>query len=95
MKVDRELLEHVAKVARLELTSHEIDRFIPQLKEILAAFEELDSLHLSGVEPSIQPVPLKDALREDASHDCLTQDEALLNAKNSKDGYFKGPGAGA
>lgn len=92
--VNRELLEHVAEVARLKLTEHEIERFLPQMKEILAAFSEIDKVDVKGIEPSYQPVELKNEMREDATHECLSQPVALSNSKNTKDGYFKGPGAG-
>ena len=38
--VDEELVKHVAKVARLELTDEEIKKFVPQLKEIIEAEDE-------------------------------------------------------
>ena len=45
------------------------------------------------VEPSFQPVELKNMTREDKVEDSLKQEEALANTKNKKDGYFKGPRA--
>jgi aspartyl-tRNA(Asn)/glutamyl-tRNA(Gln) amidotransferase subunit C len=94
MKVDRELIGHVADVARLKLTEHEIDIFLPQLKEILETFSELDKIDVSGTEPSFQPVPLKNAMREDTPKESLSQEQALSNSSSNKDGYFKGPSAG-
>jgi aspartyl-tRNA(Asn)/glutamyl-tRNA(Gln) amidotransferase subunit C len=94
MKVDRALIEHVAEVARLKLTDEEIEKFLPQMKEILAAFSELDSVDVEGIKPSFQPVELEGAMREDATHECLSQKESLSNSKSVKDGYFKGPSAG-
>jgi aspartyl-tRNA(Asn)/glutamyl-tRNA(Gln) amidotransferase subunit C len=94
MKVDRDLLEHVAEVARLKLKEHEIDIFLPQLKEILETFSELDKVDVTGVKPSFQPVELKNAMREDIPKECLSQKQALSNSSGNKDGYFKGPSAG-
>ncbi|MEM4267887.1 MAG: Asp-tRNA(Asn)/Glu-tRNA(Gln) amidotransferase subunit GatC [Candidatus Woesearchaeota archaeon] len=93
MKVDRELIEHVAEVARLRLSEGEIKRFVPELKEILVAFSEIDQLDLTGIEPSYQPVPLTNTMREDAKKNSLSQEEALLNSKHTKDGFFKGASA--
>jgi aspartyl-tRNA(Asn)/glutamyl-tRNA(Gln) amidotransferase subunit C len=91
MKIDKELIEHIAELARLKLTDSEIKKFLPELKEILNAFSKLDKVNTSGVKPSFQPVELKNMMREDKTKDCLSQEKALSNAKEKKDGYFKGP----
>ncbi len=93
MKVDKDLIEKVAEVARLKLTEAEKKEFIPQLKEILIAFSKIDSMDTEGAKPSYQPVEIKNSLREDKKKKCLTQEEALSNTSHKKDGYFKGPRA--
>ena len=93
MDIDRKLLEHVAQVARLKLTEKEIEKFLPQLKEALDFFAQLQNVNTDGVKPSFQPVEIKNVLREDIEKECLTQDEALSLAEHKKDGYFKGPRA--
>jgi aspartyl-tRNA(Asn)/glutamyl-tRNA(Gln) amidotransferase subunit C len=93
MKVDKELIENVARVARLKLTSKEIEKFIPQLKEILNAFSELDKVDTKSVEPSFQPVEIKNVTRSDEPGTCIDQEKALENTEHKKDGYFKGPKA--
>jgi len=91
--VDRKLLEHVAEVARLKLTEEEIKKFLPQLKEALEFFSKLEEVNTNNIRPSFQPVELKNAMREDAEKECLSQDEALSLTEHKKDGYFKGPRA--
>jgi len=93
MKVDKELIEHVASVARLNLTKEEIDKFIPELKEVLEAFSKLAEVKSENIEPSFQPVELKNTTREDKVEESLTQEQALSNTKHKKDNYFKGPRA--
>lgn len=93
MKVDKELIEHVAELARLKLTNEEIEKFLPQLKEILDAFSKLDEIDVKDVKPSFQPIDLKNVMREDKVEKCLTQEEALSLTEHKKDGYFKGPRA--
>ena len=93
MRVDKELIEHVAEVARLNLTDAEIKRFLPQLKEILDAFSEVSKVNTANTKPSFQPVELKNVMREDKTEECLTQEDALKNTEHKKDGYFKGPRA--
>ena len=93
MKVDRELINHVAELARLKLTDSEINKFLPQLKEILDAFSKLNEVNTDSTKPSFQPVVLKNFMREDKAEPCLSQEKALENSSHKKDGYFKGPKA--
>ncbi len=91
MKLDKELIQHTAGLARLKLTDAEIKKFLPELKEILNAFSELKKVNTDKTKASFQPVELKNMLREDQIKPCLSQEKALENSKEKKDGYFKGP----
>ena len=91
MKVDKELIEHLATLARLKLKQEEIDRFTPQLKEILDIFTTLNEVDTKDVMPSFQPAELKNVLRKDEPEKCLSQEAALSLTIHKKDGYFKGP----
>lgn len=91
MEVDRKLIEHVADVARLKLTEAEIREFLPQLKEILGAFSQIQEVDTENIEPSLHSVQLKNTAREDIPREPLSNEEALMNTKHKKDGYFKGP----
>ena len=93
MKVDKELIEKTASLARLKLTDKEINKFLPQLKEALEFFSKLKEIDTEGVKPSFQPVELKNVMREDREEKCLSQDDALSLTEHKKDGYFKGPRA--
>jgi|TARA_B100001971_G_C17990463_1_gene432039 aspartyl-tRNA(Asn)/glutamyl-tRNA(Gln) amidotransferase subunit C len=93
IKINKELIEHVAEVARLKLSEKEIKKFLPQLKEVLEAFSKLDKANTANVESSFQPVELKDSLRDDKVGECLSQEKALSLTEHKKDGYFKGPRA--
>lgn len=94
MKVDKELIMHVAATARLNLTEEEIETFVPQFREILKNFSVLDEIDVTSVKMSMQPVEIRNVLREDKIKECFSQDEALSQARNhKKDGYFKGPKA--
>ena len=93
MKVDKELIKKLAFLARLNLTESEIKEFLPQLKEILSYFSELEKISTKDVKPSFQPIEIKNVMREDKIESCLTQNEALSNVDkdHKKDGFFKGP----
>lgn len=93
MKLDKEVVRHVAEVARLKLSEKEIEEFLPQLKEVLDAFSKLDEIDVKDEKSSFQPIEIKNAMREDEVKPCLSQEEALKNSPNTKDGYFKGPRA--
>ncbi|HIH38066.1 Asp-tRNA(Asn)/Glu-tRNA(Gln) amidotransferase subunit GatC [Candidatus Woesearchaeota archaeon] len=91
MELTKDTIKHVAQVARLELTTEEIAKFLPQLKDILEAFSDIAKVDTNNVPPSFQPVPLQDAVRDDEPKPCLTQDQALSLTEHKQDGYFKGP----
>ena len=93
VEINKKLIEHVAEVARLELTDKEIEKFSKELKEIIEAFSTLDKIDTKGIETSLQAVELKNILREDKEEKCFTQEEALSLTEHKKDGYFKGPRA--
>ena len=91
-KISLETLEHVARMARLELTDQEKKKFQKDLNEILAAFKELDMAD-AKFEPSFQPLDIKDVFRDDVAGKCLTQEKALANTKHREKGFFRGPKA--
>lgn len=91
MIINKELIEKVAKNARLKLTEEEIKEFTPQLKEILEYFKDIEKAPVSNLKPSFHPIEIKNILREDIPKKCLKQEETLQNTKHKQDGYFKGP----
>ena len=93
MQVDSELIKKVAKNARLNLTTVELNEFEPQFKEILENFSELSKLDTSDVKPSFHPIEIKNNFREDIVKESIDRDEILKNSKHKKDGYFLGPKA--
>lgn len=93
MNVDKELIKKVAENARLNLKETEINEFLPQLKEVLSSFEIIQKAPTKNIEPSFQPLEIKNVTREDEVSNCLSQEEALKNTKHKQSGYFKGPKA--
>ena len=93
VKINKELIEHVAEVARLRLTDKEIEKFSKELKEIIEAFSKIDKVDTKGVETSLQAVELRNVLREDKVEKSFTPEEALNLTDHKKYGYFKGPKA--
>jgi len=93
MEVNKGLVLKVAENARLRLSEAEVQKFIPQIKEILDNFSKLDEIDVKDVKPSFQPIEIKNNIREDKIGKCLSQEDALKNTIHKKDGYFKGPRA--
>ena len=93
MKVEKELIQHVASLARLKLSDKEIDEFMPQMKELLEHFSQLNQINTEKVKPSFQPIELKNVTRDDKKEQCMTNEQALSGTEHKKDNYFKGPGA--
>lgn len=91
VKINKELIEHVAEVARLKLTDKEIEKFSKELKEVIEAFSSIDKVDTKGIDTSLQAVELKNMLREDKEEKSFTQEEALSLTEHKKEGYFKGP----
>ena len=84
--VDAEEVRHVAGLARVDLDDEEVARFTEQFADILAAFDSLDEV------PEVdREADLVNVMRADEARECLPQDEALRNAPETEDGYFKGP----
>jgi len=86
MTVDDEEVRHVASLARIDLDDGEVERFTEQFGDILEYFEALDAV------PDVdREAELANVMRPDEVREGLTQAEALQNAPETEDGYFKGP----
>ena len=89
--ISREDVEHVARLARLALDGAELERMREQLDGILAYIDTLRGLDTAGVEPTSHAVPLVNVMREDERRPCLSQDDALANAPDRHDAFFRVP----
>jgi aspartyl-tRNA(Asn)/glutamyl-tRNA(Gln) amidotransferase subunit C len=95
-EISRELLLHVAHLARLELREDELARMEGQLNDILAAVSKVAELDLSDVPPTSHPLDVVNVWGEDEPRPCLTVEEALANAPERDGDFFKvPPGGGA
>ena len=85
-----ETLEHISKLALLDLSEEEKNKLAKQLGDILDYFKKLNDLDTTDVKPMTHPIEgLKNVFREDIPWKSLSNEEALKNAKHTKDGYFK------
>jgi aspartyl-tRNA(Asn)/glutamyl-tRNA(Gln) amidotransferase subunit C len=84
-------VDHVAWLARLELTEEEREIFGSQLQKILEYAQAIKAVDTSGVPPTSHPLPLKNVMREDRIIPSLSQEEALSNAPRRERGAFVVP----
>ena len=84
-------VEYVASLARLEFTEAERERLVQQLNEILAYMEKLNELDTSKVEPLPHVIELSNVFREDTLIPSLTREEALKNAPDKSEKFFRVP----
>ncbi len=89
MKLDRAMVEHIAELAKLQLTDEEIERYAEQLSEILAYAERLQALDTDDIPPTASVLPLRNVLRPDEVTPSLPREEALANAADVADGQFR------
>lgn len=89
MKLGREDVLHIARLARLGMTETDVDRFREQLSNILESFETLQQVDTGDVPPTAQSIPLQNVLREDEPAASLTEDEVLANAPQREGNLFR------
>lgn len=84
-------VEHVAKLARLELTEEEKVKFSKQLGDILKYMDQLNEVDTTGVEPMNHPIDFSNVLRDDVVKYELTREELMTNAPEVEQDFFKVP----
>jgi aspartyl-tRNA(Asn)/glutamyl-tRNA(Gln) amidotransferase subunit C len=82
---------HVARLARLELTEEELERFTQQLGAVLDHANDVEALDLAGVPPTAHPLPIQNVFRPDVIIPCLERDEVLAQAPEVEDNRFRVP----
>ncbi|HWW46022.1 MAG TPA: Asp-tRNA(Asn)/Glu-tRNA(Gln) amidotransferase subunit GatC [Acidimicrobiia bacterium] len=89
--IPRSEAEHIARLARLQLSDDELERLTVELGGILEHVTELASLDLDGVEPTAHPLPLINVLRADEVRPSLDRAEVLAEAPAVEDERFRVP----
>ena len=94
MAITREQVLHVAKLAHLDLTDEEVDRFREQLSAILDAVSKVSELDLADVPPTSHPLELVNVWRDDEPRPSLPLDEAFANVPERDGDFFRVPPTG-
>jgi len=84
-------VEHVARLARLELSEEEKKLFAGQMGAILGYVEKLKELNTDGILPTSHAVPMENAFREDVACPAIGIESALANAPDRVESFFRVP----
>ena len=89
MKLSREEVLHIARLARVDLTEAEITRYSEQLSDLLEHFEVLQQVDTEGVPPTAQSIELRSVMRDDRIEPSLPPEDVLANAPRREDSFFR------
>ena len=88
MKITKDEVLHVAKLARLKLTEEAVDQFSDQIADILDYVNTLNQVDTSGIAPTSHVISLTNVLRDDDPGTHLNREDTLANAPEKEDGAF-------
>jgi aspartyl-tRNA(Asn)/glutamyl-tRNA(Gln) amidotransferase subunit C len=89
--IDREQVLHVARLARLELSTDEVEAMSRELSGILDHVDKIGELDLEGVEPTSHVLELDNVLRPDEPRPSWPRERVLEGARDTADGAFRVP----
>ncbi len=91
MTLTRAQVQHMAELARLQLTEEETDRMTQQLSAILDYAARLQELDTAAISPTASVVPLENVMRDDRVQPSLPHDAVLANApdKDERGEFFR------
>ena len=89
MKIKIEEVRHIAGLSRLRMSEDEIDIMGSQLNSILGYIEQLNRLDTGNITPTSHVIPLNNVMREDMPAISLPRTEALKNAPDSTEEFYR------
>jgi aspartyl-tRNA(Asn)/glutamyl-tRNA(Gln) amidotransferase subunit C len=89
MKLSREEVLHIARLARLGINEAEVEKFREQLSNILENFEALKKVDTTDVPPTAQSIDLQSVMREDEVAPSFPPADILANASHREGGFFR------
>lgn len=91
-KIDKDVVKHVAHLARLSLSDKELEAYSSQLASILSYISKLNEVDTKDVPPTSHAIStLKNVFRKDVLKPSLNADDALANAPQKEEGFFRVP----
>ncbi len=90
-RITKQEVEHIAWLARIELTEEEKNVFTKQLNDILDYFAKIDEVNTERIPPTYHVIDLVNVFRKDEVQESIKREEALRNAPRREKGFFKAP----
>jgi len=84
-------VEHVAKLARLDLTEEEKELYTKQLGDVLKYVDQMNEIDTSNVKPMAQVIDFVNVMREDEVIHDISKEELMKNAPEEENGFFRVP----
>lgn len=91
MDITKDIVKHVAHLARMDLKTNELDLFASQLKSILDFIGKLEEVSIDKIAPTSHILPFSNVLRNDDAKGSLDTEQALKNAPQKIDNFFGVP----
>lgn len=91
MSINREAVEYVAHLARIDLQPNELDKLSGELQAIIDFIDRLKKLEIKGVEPTSHILPINNVFKADKPADSLSAEQVLMNAPAKKTNFFVVP----
>lgn len=91
MSVTKKEVEKIAELARLKFDEKELEGFTNDMNKILGYVEKLNQLNTESVEPLSHPNESSNVFREDEFTPSITKEDALKNAPDRNEKFFKVP----
>lgn len=91
MNLSKQEIQHIAKLARLELTDEELKKYGGQLSAVLNYIDQLKEVEVKAVEPTAQVTGLENVLRQDVARDWNSHEveQALADAPEKEERFIK------
>ncbi|MGR3622931.1 Asp-tRNA(Asn)/Glu-tRNA(Gln) amidotransferase subunit GatC [Pseudophaeobacter sp.] len=91
MSIDQNTAAKVAKLARIKVEEEALPELAAEFNTILEFIEQLNEVDVEGVEPMTSVTPQRLKRRQDVVNDGNQQDKVLVNAPDSREGFFAVP----
>jgi aspartyl-tRNA(Asn)/glutamyl-tRNA(Gln) amidotransferase subunit C len=91
MKITKEEVAHVARLARLRFTEAETEKFTHQLNDILTHIEKLNELDTKNVTPTFHVLHMTNVFREDEVKDSFAVEAMLANVPEREETFVRVP----
>ena len=91
MAIDKQTVEYVAHLARIELKSQELEKLSKQLQDIINFIDKLKEINIKDIVPTSHILPINNVLRDDSPTESLSSHKALENAPQRQGNFFSVP----